>query len=75
MSDLLYTQLNEAAEVNKKLYEQREAWIAVCFKVKEILTDFDHVNDDPIKRLNKADNLLDGAFASDIVEFSKNECI
>jgi len=69
VTDELRALLHEGEAINKKLYEQREAWIKVCGKAKEILTDFDHVNDDPIHTLSVVNDLLDNAFSSNIVEF------
>jgi len=38
-------------------------WVSVAGVIKNMITEFDHVNDEPIKVLDNINNVLDDAFA------------
>ena len=46
----------------KSLERQKEEWIAVCGHIKDIITEYDYVSDEPLALITSINNILDTAF-------------
>ena len=49
---------NDVVATEKRL----EEWQDLACYIKDLILEFDHVNDDPIKVLSNIDNIIDTAF-------------